>query len=540
MEMNKSRISIWTRRLIPSIEGVIGIVIFTIVLTDSDRLLLDSDTGWHIRTGDYILDKLEVPKVDIFSHTKYGQTWIAHEWLSDVVFALFHKLSGLTGVVVLSGYLISITFVVLFKALYAARLNILIVTVVTILAALTSYIHWLVRPHLFSFLLTVVWSIILESHQTEPKRSHIFLLPALMVLWVNLHGGYLLGFMLIGVYGLGNIIDWFLTSDVQHRQQLKKRALSLGAIGTLCLLATLINPYGYRILLFPLEILGAGDVLPYVGDWQSPTFRTLTIYQIYFQLLVAALLISRKRLSSIQVILLLMTIHMFLSARRYIPLFALLTAPMLARALDDLFTIAVTGQSRSAVVDFLRWRMVESTKNLKLLNDRLQSRVFPLTLGLCALFLAYTGGELFGTKYLEYEFRGISYPAKAIEFLKQEPLPGNMYNHYYYGGYLIYRLFPDERYRVFADGRAIVGGKDYFTEHQKVDWMQPQWSKILEKHRVNWIIEMPNSSLSTHLVTDPAWKLIYADERANIFIRNTKQNEAIIQKYKDVKPVVDQ
>src|SRR5688572_3601246 len=135
-DKNRTRISIWTRRLIPSIEGIIGIVIFTIVLTDSDRLLFDPDTGWHIRTGDYILDKLEVPKLDIFSHTKYGQTWIAHEWLSDVVFAFFHKLSGLTGVVVLSGYLISVTFVVLFKALYAARLNILIVTVVTVLAAL--------------------------------------------------------------------------------------------------------------------------------------------------------------------------------------------------------------------------------------------------------------------------------------------------------------------------------------------------------------------------------------------------------------------
>lgn len=345
IEANPRTVTRWATWLMPSLEGVIGIFIFLMVLSDGNRLFHDTDPAWHIATGDYILANWEVPKHDIFSHRMYGQTWIAHEWLSDVIFAVLHKVYGFNGIVVLSAYLISVTFVILFKTLSARKLNILIVTVVTILAALTSYVHWLARPHLFTLCLTVIWHTLLESHQAESKKFHYFLFPILLVIWANLHGGYVLGLALIGVYALGNILNCMQRAAPLSRRESVDKALSLGLIGVLCVLAALVNPYGYRLLLFPFETLGASDVNPYIPEWQSISFREISIYQIYFLSVVMTLLMARQKLDAVQLILIALTVHMFFSAKRYIPIFAVLMAPALGRSLNTLYEGGTSSQS---------------------------------------------------------------------------------------------------------------------------------------------------------------------------------------------------
>ena len=111
-----------------------------------------------------------------------------------------------------------------------------------------------------------------------------------------------------------------------------------------------------------------------------------------------------------------------------------------------------------------------------------------------------------------------------------------MYNSYVFGGYLIYRFFPDSRYRVFVDGRAIVGGEDYFTESLKVSQLTPEWQETLDKYKVNWMIVETNSSLTVFLFANHQWKLVYSDNIASIFMRDAQENREIIEKYSDVKP----
>ena len=128
------------RFLLPSVEGIIAISIFLMVLILGNHILRDPDTAWHIRTGDYILTQMAVPTTDIFSHRKFGQPWIAHEWLSDVLFAAIHRVAGLNGVVVFSALAIAITFVLLFRLLKSYGCNVLITSSVTILSAVTTSI----------------------------------------------------------------------------------------------------------------------------------------------------------------------------------------------------------------------------------------------------------------------------------------------------------------------------------------------------------------------------------------------------------------
>src|SRR4030067_1954041 len=210
MTQNKDSSTYW---FLPSISDVIFILILAIVLSVKGNILGDADTGYHIRAGEYILKNLKIPHYDIFSFTTPPIPWTAHEWLSDVILALIHKGSGLSGLVVAMTIVIASAYTVLLKFLRSSGINIIVAALVVALAAGASTIHWLARPHIFSLLLTLIWYIVLDTYQSK-KRNYLYLLPLLMVLWVNLHGGFIAGFMLLAVYITGNLLKVIFVSPV--------------------------------------------------------------------------------------------------------------------------------------------------------------------------------------------------------------------------------------------------------------------------------------------------------------------------------------
>lgn len=530
-------VSPWARWLMPCIADVVFVSIFLTVLFVGNKLLADADTAWHIRTGDYIVSRMEVPRADVFSYRKYGEIWIAFEWGSDVIFSLLHRFAGLNGIVVFSGLVIACTFFLLFRMLESYRSNILVVTLVTVLTAVTSSIHWLARPHLLSMCLTVVWYFLLESHQRRPQTKHFILFPLLTVFWVNLHGGYMVGFVLIGIYAIGNVITWLMAALRGLRPDTKV-IRSLALIGLFSFLAALLNPYGYHLLLFPFEVIGSTPAMDNVSEWHSPSFHKFSYYEVYLILLVVTFMASSKKVSLIELGVTVFSIHISLFAQRYVPMFAILMAPVLGQRLDDLYRTAVNRPSPFSVIRGLQKRAFESIKNVEFLNRHFNRHIHPFMLGLVMFILVLNGGGVFGTTFLDYKFHGENYPIRAVEFLRQNSLSGNMYNSYVFGGYLIYSFFPDPRYRVFVDGRAFVGGDDYLTESLKVSFLTPEWRETLEKHRVNWVIEGSRSPFSVFLSAHRDWKLVYSDEVASIFVKNVPENRPIMDRYSDVKPFV--
>lgn len=528
-------VSPWARWLMPCIADVVFVCFFLTALSFGNKLLADADTAWHIRTGDYIISRLEVPRTDIFSYRKYGEPWIAHEWLSDVIFSLLHRFAGLNGIVVFSALIIAVTFFLLFKMLETYRFNILVIALVTLLSGVTASLHWLARPHLFSTCLALLWYFLLESHQRSPRRTSLFLFPVLMSLWVNLHGGYLLGFVLLGLYWAGNIMT-YLAAVGRGQQPGQNPIGSLAVIAVLSFLATFLNPYGYQAVLFPFEILGSTAQMENISEWHSPSFHKFSYYEVYLILLVVTFLASSKKATLIEVGITLFSIHISLFAQRYVPIFAILMAPVLGQRLDDLYRTVVNCPSSFSVIRGLQKRALESIKNVEFLNNHFNRHIHPFMLSLVMLILVLNGGGVFGTTFLDYKFHGENYPIRAVEFLRQNSLSGNMYNSYVFGGYLIYSFFPDPRYRVFVDGRAFVGGDDYLTESLKVSFLTPEWRETLEKNKVNWIIEGSRSAFSVFLSAHHDWKLVYSDEVASIFVKNVPQNRPIMDRYPDVKP----
>src|SRR5229473_5261821 len=175
-------------------------------------LLTDSDTGWHIRTGEWILKNGRVPATDIFSFTKAGQDWFAWEWLSDVLMAVIHGHFGLAGIVLVSLLLLGATSVCVYRSTLEESGHRVIAIVLTGLAMAASTIHWLARPHLVTPLFAAVFCCVLNRTERKRGPAVLWTLPLLTILWVNMHGGFFVGIVLLISYAIG-----VLGEELVHR-----------------------------------------------------------------------------------------------------------------------------------------------------------------------------------------------------------------------------------------------------------------------------------------------------------------------------------
>lgn len=322
---------------VPSLSDfafLIPIVVLFWCTTEVSWLLTDSDTGWHIRTGESILSTGRVPAVDIFSFTKPESQWFAWEWLSDVLMAAVHHFAGLGGLVLASFFLLGFTSTCVYENAIEESGHRLIAIVLTALAMAASTIHWLVRPHLVTPLLAALFLWILIRVQRDGKTRWLLVLPPLTILWVNLHGGFFVGIVLLITYGLGSVAEELLQGNGCHAWQ-HGRSYALTAAA--CAVASLINPYGYRLHLHVAQYLGASFYLQRISEFQSVDFHSFTAG--YFEtLLVLAMAAAFWHLRSgklVQVTLLLSWSHMALFSVRNIPIFAVVAVPGVALALRE-------------------------------------------------------------------------------------------------------------------------------------------------------------------------------------------------------------
>ena len=188
----------WLRFVFPSLADVIFVALLLCFALGplSQKLLSDGDIGWHIRNGQEILRSHSLPSTDSFSSTMNGKPWFAWEWLYDALIGGIYNVSGLNGVVAVSALLIAVTFLTAFRTMLRDGANHLVALLLLLLAVSASMIHALARPHLVSWLFVVVWFAVLDREEGNhgSTLNRLFWLPVLMLLWVNLHGGFLLGF----------------------------------------------------------------------------------------------------------------------------------------------------------------------------------------------------------------------------------------------------------------------------------------------------------------------------------------------------------
>ena len=508
------RAKLWPAILLPSIGNIIFVSLLVVLTFNSGQgLLSDGDTGYHIRTGELILRTWQVPTQDPYAFHYPPLKWTAHEWLSEIIMAGVFRSAGLTGIVLFFVFLLALTHWLLYESLRSRCNDLFLCVIVALLATATSSTHWLARPHVFSLLFTVIWCHCLDGFQYRNQNSLIYL-PFLMLLWVNLHGGFIIGLIVLGVYLVGNVL--FALTDRSRSREHKRKAKTLLGLFIASLSMCLINPYGVEILWFPFRLTGDRFIMDRVTEFLSPNFHEVLPFKYMFLATIGALALSRSALNFIELMLLLLVSYMALYSARHVSLFAIVVSPILLRRLE--FIVAELPDR------FLRFYH-RRVANLTAIDRNVKGYLWPGASLVCFIGLLAAGT-------IHYHFSDKSFPVAAVEFLKKESVTGNMFNNDEFGDYLIFAAWP--AYRVFMDGRSDMYGEKYGSDYFRIANAQRGWKEVLQKHNITWVLFDTESPLVAALQEQRDWQPIYTDRVATIFVKKVPAHASLLAKYNAV------
>lgn len=456
-------------------------------------LLGDGDTGWHIRTGEYILDH-GVPLHDLFSFSRPGQPWFAWEWLSDLIFGQTHRWWGLPGIAALSAILVCLPGVLLFAWLLRRNAGAWIALAVTLAATGAASIHYLARPHLFSLVLLVggLWLIDEDRRRNTPW---LWTLIPIAGLWSNLHGGFV-GWL--GILGLLTVVS----ASRRDRAATGRYGLLLG----LSSIATFINPYGWQLHRHIFEYLRSPWFSEHVQEFQSPQFRSENML-IFALLLFTGVAVAANvwRARPFEAAMIVFWGFLALRSARYVPLFAVVTTPSIAFYTAELWQRAAARSGARSALRVL-WESSESlgirwhpTPWLLILTSLAFLAVFPVT-GLA-------------------NFPQRSFPVVAVDRTSQAlTAPGQrVLTSDQWADYLIYRLYGGAR--VFFDGRSDFYGPAVGDDYRTLLQAAPESRAVMERYRFTAALLPRDWPLAQILEHDPEWTVSYRDKQAVLLLR---------------------
>jgi hypothetical protein len=484
-----------------SFRALVLLIVVLGVSAMAARPAFDSDTWWHLRAGQWIVDQRQVPRSDPFSSTMRGGPWAYPGWLAQVVMLGFYRLGGLPGLTLFSAILVGAAFLFLWPLLEGP---LILRAAVTLLAAATSAVYWAARPHIASFALAAFFLWALEQRRRGARRRIVWLLPLAMALWVNLHGGFAIGFILILMYLGGMLLD-FVVQAIRRKgapavawEERRRDIAVLGGVFLVCLLAAAVNPHGPAILAYPLKTVSIPVLQGHIQEWQPPDLRSPQLYPFLAMLLVllVALGASRRAAATTELITVAGWTALALLAVRNVPVFALVAAPAIARHLSAALQTTPAGKAAG--------------------GDRLERRSLNTVLaaGLVLVILAWLAVQLSPKRNQAYLQAQV--PLAAVAALRQADPSGNLLNDYNWGGYVLWDLFPS--YATFVDGRTDVFSSQVFDDYLLLWTAQPGWEAAMERWDIGSVLLPPEAPLIEAL-TQAGWEVSFRDGQAVVMLR---------------------
>jgi len=489
------------------------------------RLLLrDAGIGWHIRNGEQILVTHTIPHTDSFSSSMNGHTWYAWEWLYDILAAMIHYAFGLNGVVFYTAAIIAATFVL---ALYfglrrGATLPVMLLLLLLSLGA--SAVHFLARPHVLSWFLTVIWFELLDSSSDRGNR-HLLWLPALMVLWVNVHGGFVLGFLLLAIYLAGGVIEYFTRQEEGEARA--KRIQWLGAIALVTFAASFVNPYGYHLHVHVYRYLSDRFLMNQISEFLSPDFhaRAQACFAVLLILSILTLASARRAIGISQLLVVVCAAYLGCYATRNLPTSALLLALVVAPILSDSIAHGNRSSTTALWLKRLLGRLDSFGFRMRSLELGLRGHFWMLAVFVLGLWACFNNGRVGSTQLLHAYFDDKRFPVEATNYISEHRIRAPIFSLDYWGGYLIYRIYPQGR--VVLDDRHDLYGSEFFKQYLKVVLVQPGWEKVLDRLGADWVLVPGGSSLANMLRLTSGWTIAHEDGTAVLFERTSNPGASL-------------
>jgi hypothetical protein len=493
-----------------TVRRVFLILFFLVLFYKAVGPTLDWDMGWHLATGEYILEH-GLPHRDVFSFTVPGREWITHEWLSQVSMIIVHRLGGLPGLILVFAGIVALTFGLMYRRSVGRPY---LAAFVTLLGAFASGFTWGARPQMFNVLGLALFVFIVEGvKDRELDRRAFLLLPVLTAIWVNLHSGYLVGVVLLGVYVIGEALQQRFGQRLSHSSEgegpdertLDWRSIQwLAGAAVICFIAALLNPNGYRLWIYPFETLTSNAMQTYIAEWHSPDFHSPSFWP--FGLMLALGLSNfvwgQQRPTWTDALLLFGTGVAGLISARHIQIFGVVSIPIVARYLLPRFA---------------------NTRYCALLEGT-QPPPQPTRALVVAhwLILVILGGiALVGIGRIVQKndaYLTADFPVAAVDFIREQGLAEQrVFNNYDWGGFLVWRGVP-----VFVDGRADVYGDEFLRLYLQTLLIQPGWQQPLDTYAVDYVLIGQATPLGVLLTESEQWREIYQDDLAQIFVREAR------------------
>ena len=542
-----------------TLKLIVLILFFTSVFSLFSVRISDPDFWWHLKTGEYIYQTGSLPETDPFSYTSLTKDPFSQEskrskfvltqyWLAQlIIYGIYHYFN-FQGIVYLRASIFTLLIFLIYKAVRKEGLGHYLSILLLIPATLILNFGFKgERPQLFSFLLAFLLVYLLEgfrrisfaSHDQRSQKppmaatiGYLIPIPLIMLFWANLHGGFILGVVIILGYLFSEVIKYFTK---RFGQPLPSSSLKyLIIISILSILLSLINPNGYNfipVLLEPEITLTQTQIIEWMSPfvlWSSQLYKPVLILWCILLFLILSLFFANiRKLDLTDVVIITGLIAMIFYASRFIPFFTSVAIIMIARY----------GARTSKKLP-----QIEKFKAIGWKSEMVFSVLLSVT-----FFLVLIKGPLFknliNTKPLERSHMVAvnDYPEGAVRFLRENKIPGNMFNPYVWGGYLIWALYPD--YKVFVDGRVLI--KEVFFQEVRIMGADardfegiPEWKALLNAYKVNFILTFSVDKYSGRLVplipailNDPEWQLIYMDNISLIFVKATPENGEIIKRF---------
>lgn len=483
----------WLRRLC-SFPAMLTVLLACIVFLVLPKAIDDPDIYWHLRNTQVLLQTHHFLHTDLYSFTTGGRPWMDPEWLAEVPFYLGWRWMGERGIFLVQVMAIEAVMLGIFALGYLQSKNAKAAFLMAFAAIFLGSVSYGPRTLLFGWILLVAELAILYRFADEReawgegrRQWLLWLLPPLFCLWVNFHGSWMIGLVVLALFALSGWVEgtWGL---MEARRWSAAERRTLAAVFLLSVLALFANPYGWRLVAYPFDMafrqkLNVGNV----QEWRSLDFHALR-GRIVLGLMAGAILLQlarRRTWKLYEVAFLLLALDAALTYERFLFLAAILMPPLLAK-------------------DLARWMPYERDKDKPWLNA-------PIIVALIATMVT-----LFPTNAKLRQKWAESYPLQALPYLQQFHPAGNVFEKFEWGGYMIWHV---RQVPVFMDSRL-----DIFEHHGVLqDYLDAVRMKrtfeVFEKYHIRYVLFPRGTPLVYLLRHTPGWKVDYQDKTTVLFER---------------------
>lgn len=473
------------------------VIVHLLLFAMASRVAIDSDMWWHLRLGQQIVATGEFVYADRFSHTQTGRLHQNQSALAQWLMFAFWRASGHLGMTLF----VSVLAVGGMHFVYrAGRGSIYMQSFVLVLGAACAATFWSPRPQMLTFLCAAILLFALQRLQ-ERGDARLWPLTILMWLWSNFHGGFIIGYLFIAGFVLG---EWL--KNARGRGGLAAPVLRrLCGFALLSLLLLPINPLGLSVYSTPFETLAIPGLRSLIQEWQPTDFSQPITWPfiVLVVLLLVAVWASKRRIDLTAGILVCGAFIMAIYSGRHLSFFAIIAVPIVTTHLE-------------VILSRRGWTLPR--------RDRETTFRSALNLALICLVASGTLAQLrhvSSTDTLERAL-ALNYPLDALKFLKAQSREGKLFNSYNWGGYLILHA---PEFPVFIDGRTDLY-RDFLFEYTDAAFGGPAWRDVFARHDIAIALIEAASPLAAKLEAADDWRLAYQDTVASIHLRQQPPNES--------------